>query len=90
MRWENKSPVTYQAYHNYEFKKKVATCDESFHGVYCVKVPRGYRQNILQPSTEHKYNAAMMFLTNLGEPEWVNVENKKNLLIHVFSLKFVY
>ena len=94
--WENGSPVTYQHYKNTQFGisapkydcKKVM-CFQSYelgHGCVNLREVKVKAKKTRYPSFTNSTICTLLLLTNLAEPDWIQVNCSEKLLTSVFCI----
>ena len=72
--WENNAPLTFQAFHNFNFgqkgRYKYIFCTGSYSNCEDVDLSKFLSLKTLHPS---KHPCTLLLLTNVAEVEWINV-----------------
>ena len=93
--WENGSPLTFQLFTNVNFGTESITtyrCLTHWNGeakTKCVNIRdiKFRAAHTLYPNRQTSTTCTLMLLSNLAEPEWIQIECNKNLLASVFCIQ---
>ena len=79
--WENNAPLTFQAFHNFNFgqkgRYKYIICTDSYSNCEDLDLSKILSLKTLYPS---KHPCTLLLLTNVAEVEWINVNCLQKML----------